>query len=262
MLELWRELQRYLTVQTKTLYNGDLPDKPVLLTFTVANCASLSSPSGPEIVFEEVRLYIRTESDGEVVKELGRLGSQESVVAEHRVSYRDLIQLTHRVVGRVSPVTFLTVASEGTPRQDDVNMPVVGYTTVLEETNLHKWLHDTLKGFQVPGPDTTLGDLRKQSQALLESTEEIRKTKERLQKLSSLVTPSTSKGREAIIYHSRQVASYLDEVERAIGELRQNLESSRTETMRSTLNHLIPRLQESATRLDQATARLKQEVVV
>lgn len=138
-------------------------------------------------------------------------------------------------------------------------MPVEGYITLLEETNLHEWLHDTLKGFQVPGPDTTLGDLRKQSQALSQSMGEIGNTKERLQKLSSLV--ARGKGREAIINHSRQVAAYLDEVNRAIGQLRQILESSRTETMRGTLDHLIPRLEESAVRLDQATEALKQEFV-
>jgi hypothetical protein len=259
MAELWYELQRYLTVETKISYISDQPDRPVLLTFTVANSASPPSPTGPEITFEEARLYIRTESDGEVVKELGRLGPRESAVAEHQVPYRDLIQLTHRVVGRVSPETFLTVASEGTPRSDYVAMPVEGYVTVLEEANLHKWLHDTLKGFQVPGPDTTLGDLRKQSQALSESMGEIHKTKERLQKLSSLA--AWGKGREAIIKHSTQVTSYLDEVQRAIGQLLQILESSKTETMRSTLDRLIPGLEQSAMRLDEATEGLKQEFV-
>lgn len=261
MLELWKELQRYLTVQTKISYNGDQPDRPVLLTFTVTNSSSPPSPKGPEIVFEDVRLYICTEQDGEVLKDLGRMGPQKSAVAEHQVSYSNLVQLTHRVVGRVSPETFLTVASEGAPLQHNVNMPVEGYVTVLEETNLHKWLHDTLTGFQVPGPDTTLGDLRKQSRALSESIGEISKATERLQKLSSLVTPSTSKGREAIINHSRQVASYLNEVAGGIGQLRQILESSQTEGMRSSLDDLTRRLEQSATRMDQATKGLKQEFV-
>jgi len=258
MIEFWQQLKRHLTVETRTSFNSDQSDRPVSLTFTVTNSASPASPGSPEIVFEKVVLGIRTESDGEVVKELGRLGPQDSVVVEHQAGYRDLIHLSHYVVGRVSPETLLTVRSEGTLRLDDVNMPLDGYATVMEETTLHKWLNDTLKALQLPGPDTTLGELRQQSQILSESNREIRTTKERLQKLAALI--GRGKTREAVMNHSKQVVSYLDEVDRAIGQVRQNLDSGRPETLKSTLDRLIPRLEQSAVSLDQATERFKQEV--
>lgn len=261
MQNVWKELQSYLTVQTTTSFASGQSSRPVSLTFTVTNSATSRPPQGPEIVFEDVKLYIRTESDGEVfevLKELGRLGPQELSEAAHQVSYGDLIWLTHRLEGRVSPETFFTVTLEGSLRQQDVNLPVEGYISVLDKTNLNKWLDDTLKGFLVPGPDTTLGDLKEQSQALSEATGEIRETKERLQKLSSLV--ARDKNHEAAVNHSKQAVTYLDGVDRAIGELRQVLESRHTERLKGTLDHLVSRLEQSAMKLGNATEELKHEI--
>jgi len=258
MQNVWKELQSYLTVQTTTSFESGDSTRPVSLTFTVTNSATSRPSQGPEIIFEDVKLYIRTQSDGEVLKELGKLGPQESSVAGHQVSYGDLIQLTHRVEGRVSPETFFTVASEGSLHQQDVNLPVEGYVAVLDETNLNKWLDDILKGFLVPGPDTTLGNLKEQSQALSDAIGEIRETKERLQKLSSLVT--RGRGREATMNHNKQVTTYLDGVDRAIGQLRQILESGQTEALKGALDHQVSRLEEPAMKLGNATEELKQEI--
>jgi len=258
-----RELQGHLKVKTSTSYKSEKPDTPVLVTFHVSNSASPGSGHGSEIVFEDVRLYIRTESEGEIVKELGRLGPQESTAVEHRISYLDLIQLAYRIEGHASPAALFAVRSpEGyLNQQGHVDMPFEGYLTVLQEANLHKWLHGTLKGFQAPGPDTTLGEVRKQAQALRQPLEEISQTKERLQKLLSLFTSSLYSGdnkREAVIHHNRQVTSYLDEVSQAIGQLHRMLESHRTDEMGTISKDLARSLEQSALRLDQATESLKQ----
>ena len=259
MQEAWRELQKYLTVETTTSFDSSQSTQPVCITFRVRNSAASRLPRGPEIVFEDVKLYIRSESEGESLTKLGRLEPQESKDVDTRRSYGDLIQLVHWVVGRVSQETFFTVASEGAPLQIDANMPFEGYVAVLRDTNLNKWLGDTLKGFQMPDPDTTLGALKEQSQALSQASGEVREVKQRLQKLSSMV--SRGKGREISMNHNRQVSAHLDGVDKAIGHIRRIMESGQVERLKAILDDHVSRLEQSALRLEKATEELKRGFV-
>ena len=151
------------------------------------------------------------------------------------------------------------VASEGSALHDNVDMPIEGYVSVIEMTDLKGWLDDALKGLPIPGPDTTLGALKEQSEALSQSILEMREIKQRLQKLSSLV--ARGKGRDISMNHNKHVTAHLDAAERGASHLRRILESGQVERFKAILDDHVSRLEQSAKRLDTATEELKRGII-
>lgn len=119
--------------------------------------------------------------------------------------------------------------------------------------DVHRWLNITLRDFPIPGPDTTMSDIKSMIESLNQPIEEIRDAQERLKRIATFVDDVNRQTREALVQHGNLVHSYLEDVRRGISEIRQSLGSPDSQRLSALLEQIVANLDSLAARMDEAT---------
>jgi hypothetical protein len=153
---IWQDLNSFIQVSVETFEDESRQSEfPLLVTFNVANI-----DSSPQIVFDEVRLAVGIPPDMHL-EERKNLTSGESFSYEHHCHYSDLDKIRYNVEILVSPKTLFQIRQEDRKiTTSKRNLSVKAYIEVLKDINIHKWLIDTLKTLTIPGPNTTLAEIK------------------------------------------------------------------------------------------------------
>ncbi len=233
------------------------PEKPAKLRFIVKN---MRTPDRlPNIVFQNLNLVFGIPPDMQTV-EIPRLAGGESYVHEHSYRYSELPLIQYDIKGSISPESLFQF--ETAPRtispDEKWALSIEAYKNALVELNLHKWLTIIPEAILIPGPDTTLSQLKEQENKLSELIPEVRNSANIVHDFSRFQNLNLRNSmRESIIKHRNLIQEYLKEVEMGIAALR-SLYSGQTKInqIEATRNNILSKLTAFIERIDQATEQL------
>lgn len=250
---IWEDLMSYLGVDVHVSERAT--DGQCIVEFSVTNKAK-TSPNTPDIVFEEVRLKFGVPPDLRTEK-ASNLGPGKSFTHQHLCRTSDLTRLKYSVEGRASPTVLLEIRGRenNIPATKSNLLSAAVYMGFFNELNAHKWL-DTIGSLPAPGPETTLAGIQAIRERLGAATDEIRETKDELQKIFGFVR---SENREGVLEHKRLVDKYLERTEEGCHRLSASLATPSTREFSSLKDALVSRLKTEAARLDEATDQLKKK---
>lgn len=255
--DVWRQLWSYLEVRIDTTVDTSLgTEKPVVMNLVVTNTSPRDS-SWPDIVYKDVTLKVGKSPSLEA-KNLGSLSRGESATFEYRCSYPDSPDVKHEMTATISPEDVFRVRlGPGHPNLGQ-RFPLIAYVQMFNHANIHKWLNSTIKGFPVPGPDTTLAQIDALRRPVNQAFVEIDEPLSRLSRISDLVNDQY---RELVGTHRKSAENYLTGVKHTLSELTRALSSdprSIARTVEGVLEHSIRRLENQATEVEKATINLSQ----
>ncbi len=256
LFELWNQLKEYLsvTIEVHADESKNL-EHPVTIQFVVTNKAG-NMPTEPEIVFEEVRLKVGVPPDWHLEKALN-LGSRQSFTYQHRCSYRDLTEIQYSVEGTVSPQYFFQVRNNAQPiPRGSPNLSALAYIKVLNGLEIHRWLQGVLKTVAIPGPSTTLAEIKTQAETLSKAIVEIHDAERRLQELFYFVNEQY---RTKVAEYRNLVQEYLKRMVEGCARLQQALDRPDSREIAGVRNHIYTELAQQASRVNQATENLMKQ---
>ena len=258
MAELWGELHGYIRLEFDARDYGSSnsdarSDTSVLAKLTVTNT---SHPGiQPDIVFEEVTLHLGVPPNWQEIR-LGSLHPGESKTHERQIRLSELTHLQYEFTGTLSPKAFFSQSRNGMFPGSGIAISLESYIHLYNDIDVHRWLRNTLQDFHMPGPDSTLSDIQSLSSSLEQPVNEVREAQEQLKRIGTFVDGGQRITREAVTEHQNLVHPYLEEVARAISQLRQALRNPNIQQLEAQIQQTIARLSDQADRLDKATKTL------
>ena len=257
MQDWFRELNTYLTVAVDYEHHTSRPDlnETVTVRFTVTNSASPPQPgSTTEVRFDRVLVRVGLPSGMESI-EVGVLRPGDLTTVEYQCQVSELPDIEYDVSGDISTQALFHVEpikGNRLPGGREGLSPRV-YFQLIKDVNVHQWLNSTIKGFPLPGADTTLAQLSELATPLNDAIMQIRSALERLTRLSQYVSRRNQQDLEALNGYRREVEKYLTETDRRIGEIRQTLASSDVSQIARAVQGATDRLEREAAQVDKAT---------
>ena len=276
-VSLWKALRKFLDCAV-SVETGEAPEAatPATIRVTITNTAP-SGPDWPEIVFMGIkveggpyRVRRREEptithsgpgpslphverlkgSDGSVDPEVEPiLEPGHSITYEYTCTYSQVPSFAARIEATVSPYRFFRYYQAIRAPTTYSKPAVLAYLRAFNDLNVHSVLHSIIEAPK-PGPDTTLGELRKLIATLTKGATDAEAIRGRLSSLTNI----DSLG-EQERSHLKRVGIYLEQVVNACERVNEALLSTESEKMASALGALYV-VQEQATALNEATEEL------
>ncbi len=251
---IWEDLNNALKIGVDTYEEqGSQTGLPIVLKFVISNSIPDIVPSGMDIVFEGIELAVGVPPNFHIESKITLKGG-ESFYYEHRCKYSELPLIRYTVKSSVNPAFSIRIATPevaipATRSQLSLN----AYLKTMAEINLHKWTTDVIARVRVPGVDTTLGQIREEQKKLNDAVKEISGLSAQLNGVYVFIQKNDS----VIRFHQNTIAEYFREVQKGCGELNQLLGKPEARTIEARREHIIRRLNELATTVDEAIKKLK-----
>jgi acetolactate synthase small subunit len=257
---IWEDLNQFLSVNVDT-YEEETNEAelPIVIKFVLANTAPNYDQKGIEIVYEGIELAVGIPPDFHIEGNIS-LKSGESFTYEHRCQYSDFPKTQYSVKAKVNPALLLQIVKPafkipGPSSRRGSHLSIKAYLEAVKETNIYRWQTNVINALSVPGPDTTLSQIKAEQDKLSNAITEIRETEQNLQGIYGFLAKTDN----VIQLHQKLIGEYLKQTERGCAELRQLLDTHNTRTIEATRNNIVHRLSEQASRVEDAIKALESE---
>ena len=253
---IWEDFNSYLDVNIDVDHDETQEEIPVLVKFTVANTGQ-AQEDRPEIIYDEVVLRISVPPDT-WEKKVENLAGDQSFEYELRCSYDSIMQMEWSIQGKVSPSSLLQFQRKTEGIKSNGQFPIKTYFGFLEQINVHQWLKGPLQSISIPGPDTTLGEMKQKEESLGTIVGEVNNAIKRIQDFLSFVNYKNN--RDDVLRHRNAVVEYLQFSTKKISELRQQLRDNKIDVFSKSREITIEELTKKADSLDEATKNLAEKL--
>ena len=247
---LWRSLRDYLTLDVE-VDDAESPgaNSDVMVRLTVANTAP-SGPDWPEIVFEDLSLYIGGSGSGGSSRQISReFSSGQSLTYEHRCTFRELAALKFHVEGNVSRRRFFHIQQTTEVPIIHTKPTILAYIRAFNDLALHNVLDSTQKSISMPSPQTTFAELQTLTATLSSALSDIEETRCELKALASIGAG------ERVGLHFRNASEYLTQIQTVFTRLKEALSSASSEEISAALG-AMDALESEAAQVNRSTEEL------